>query len=79
MGSSALDQAARAQGFRDFATYQAYQAHQRQLIGSQAPAAVPAQPHPAQPQQPPQNWLQRLISNYTPLGGAMARVRKALP
>lgn len=75
MGSSALDQAARAQGFRDFATYQAYQA-QQQAMRTAPPAAQPAQP--VQPQEPPRNWFQQLIEDYTPLGGAMRKVRKAL-
>jgi uncharacterized membrane protein YebE (DUF533 family) len=76
MGSQALDHAARQMGYRDYATYQAYQAQQQALRSGPPVAAAAAQP--AQPQAPPQNWLQTLI-NATPLGGAMARVRKALP
>jgi hypothetical protein len=75
MGSQALDHAAKQMGFRDFATYQAYQAQQRAM--QQAPvAAAPVAPAQAQPA--PENWLQRLL-NATPLGGAMSRVRRALP
>lgn len=63
--SAALDQAARAQGFRDFATWQAYQ-HQQALMRQRANVVgqgTTAQPQ-AQPQQPPAaptNWLQRLM------------------
>jgi uncharacterized membrane protein YebE (DUF533 family) len=71
-----LDALAQKLGYRDYATYSAYQAHQAAMQQGPAPSAAP---QPAQPQAPPQNWLQTLINNYTPLGGAMARIRKALP
>lgn len=73
-----LDRLAKAQGFRDFATFQAYQAHQRMMMQGPVPGQAPVAAQP-QPAAPPTNWLQNLINNYTPLGGAMARIRKALP
>lgn len=66
MASQALDQAARAQGFRDFATWQAYQRQQAMMreranvVGDGTVGQAPAQPKP-QPNAPPQNWLQRLM------------------
>lgn len=72
-----LDALAQKLGYRDYATYSAYQAHQAAM--RQAPVAATPQAVPVQQQAPPQNWLQTLINNYTPLGGAMARIRKALP
>jgi hypothetical protein len=78
MGSQALDHAAKQMGFRDFATYQAYQAQQRAMQQAPVAAAPVAPAAPAQAQPAPENWLQRLLG-ATPLGGAMARVRRALP
>lgn len=71
-----LDALAQKLGYRDYATYSAYQAHQAAMQQGPAPVAGGV---PVQQQPPPQNWLQTLINNYTPLGGAMARIRKALP
>lgn len=72
-----LDAAARQMGFQNYAQWSAWQARQDAMRQQAAPvAAQPAQP--VQPQEPPRNWFQQLIEDYTPLGGAMRKVRKAL-
>lgn len=71
-----LDAAARQMGFKNYDQWSAWQAHQQQMAQQPAqPAAPPVQQQPA-PQQ--NNWLQNLIDQYTPLGGAMRKIRNAL-
>lgn len=71
-----LDAAAQQIGFRDYATWAAWNAH-RQDVLSQNPtdSGAPVAQAP-QPQAAPQNWLQNLIQQYTPLGGAMKSAGK---
>lgn len=75
-----LDALAQRLGYRDYATYSAYQAHQaamRQQNGIQG-TGYSTGPQD-QPAPPPENWLQRLISNYTPLGAVAKRINQVLP
>lgn len=71
-----LDAAARQKGFKDYSQWSAWQAHQQQMQAAPPPAAAPVAAPP--PQQPQNNWLQNLIDQYTPLGGAMKRIRQVL-
>ena len=71
-----LDHAARQRGFQDYQHYHAWNSQQQQM--QQQQAAPQAPPQPQQPAPPPKNWLQNLIDQYTPLGGAMARVKQVL-
>lgn len=72
-----LDTAARQMGFKNYQQWSAWQAQQDAMRQQAAPVA--AQPAaPAQPQQQPDNWFQNLIDNYTPLGGALRKVRSVL-
>lgn len=73
-----LDAAARQKGFKDYSQWSAWQAHQQQMMQQPAPTAAPPVPQQqAQPEQP-RNWLENLIDQYTPLGGAMRKIRNAL-
>lgn len=75
MATPALDRAARQMGYKNYAQYAAFQARQEAM--RQAPV-TPA-PRPRQPAPEPKNWLQSLVENYTPLGAATKKVKKAIP
>lgn len=72
-----LDAYAQQLGFKNYSQWSAYNSQQQAMRAPQPQA--PAQPT-TQPGAPPQqtNWLQNLIEQYTPLGGALKKVRSVL-
>lgn len=69
-----LDALAQGMGFKNYDQWAAWNTHQQMMRNP--PVQQAAQPAPQQPA--PTNWLQNLIQQYTPLGGAMKRIGQML-